>query len=501
MCKQNGVLGGLWLLFWVGLCACQQKQSTMTVAAAITPPATVFPLPIQATLAAVATETIPLLTPEATISVHHPTNTPTPTPTLTAAATTSDYPRGMLLRISDLGQVAYIDDRFLHVEHPIHSRHFQMISTQVGDANWSPDSSMLLYTEWSENGEGQFYLWFAEQGTTYSLAELGIPLPNLIEPDYNQIYPCLEPLGQWLPDSQRILLTIRLEPDTNTGADEYATLIDLKDKTFEVLRPIHNTRGCIAPINNDLFLQVMVYSNASIVEAVNYAGEQLWTRMIDRLFMNDLINANDRNFIFLVYPEWEDNPVSTITRMNLYTGEETVFWQAKPGERVAALAFSSERQILSLKLFLGTRDELLLDKNGEVIATFTSEWTHWQPNGELVLHPYGRSNSFAYVRRSDLSLIQEVDVSAGSLTIHSWSQDGQYLLCEGWDNMTDVNTLYLWQPGMAEPSLFWQGQPDDDATDFQWSPDGHELYFVVNQHEFWVYEAITGELSLLAAAH
>jgi hypothetical protein len=496
MCKQRVVLGGLWLLFLVGLCACQQKPITPTVAAAITPPAFVFPLPVQTTLVTVATESTPPVTSEATIPLRTPTSILIPTLTPTAAAIINNNSRGMWFRISQQGQLAYINDRALYVEHPIHSHQFQMISAQVGDANWSPDGSMLLYTEWYENGEGQFYLWFAEQGTTSSITEWGIPLPNPIEPDYDQLYPCSEPLGQWLPDSQRILLPMRLEQDTNADTDEYVTLIDLKDKTFEVLSPIHNTRGCTAPINNDLFLQVMVYSNASVVKAINYAGEQLWTRMIDRLFLSDLIRAIDGDFVFLVYPEWEGNPVSTIARMNLYTGEETVFWQAEPGERIAALAFSSEQQILSLILFFGTRDELFLDKNGEVVAAFAGEWPHWQPNGELALYPHGRSNGFTYVRRSDLSLIQEVELPIWSLTVHSWSPGGQYLLCESWDNVTDIHTLYFWQPGMTTPSLFWQGQPGDYAADFQW--DNLELYFIVNGLEFWVYEATTAEMILLA---
>lgn len=498
MCKQNGVLGGLWLLFWFGLCACQQKPSKPTVAAAITPPAAVSPLPVQTTLAAVATETIPILTPEATISVHHPTSTPTPTPTPTAAAITSNNSRGKWFRISQQGQLAYINNGNLYIEHPIHSHQFQMISAQVGDANWSPDGSMLLFTEWSENGEGHFYLWFTEQSATYSLAELGIPLPNPIEPDYDQIYPCFEPLGQWLPDSQRILMSMKLKSDTNSDAGEYAALIDLTNKTFKLLSPIHDTHGCIAPINNDLFLRVIVYSNASVVEAVNYMGEQLWIRMIDRLFMYDLMNTSDGDFIFLVYPEWEDNPVYTITRMNLYSGEETVFWQAESEERIATLAFSSGQQFLSVMLFSETFDVLLLDKNGEVVATFTNEWTHWQPNGELVLYSYSRSNGFTYVRHSDFSLIQKVELPVWSLTVHSWSQDGQYLLCEGWDNVTDTGSFYLWQPGMITPSLFWKGQPGDYAADFQWSPDSLELYFIVNGGEFWAYETITREMILLA---
>ncbi len=315
MLPQNRIFTYLWVLLLVGLGACQNKPIVLTIAAAPSVPAIVssshtsVPTSFITMTATAAASPIPA---EATIPLHLPTNTLVPTGTPTAAATTSDYSRGMLLRISKQGQLAYIDERSLHVEHPIHSRQFQIISGQLGDAIWSPDGSKLLYTEWSENGEGQLYLWFAEEGATHSLPELGIPLPGPIVPDYDQIHPCFDPGGQWLPDSQRILLPMRLEQDTNAGTDKYATLIDLKDKTFEVLSPIHNTRGCTAPINNDLFLQVMVYSNASVVEALNYAGEQLWTRMIDRLFLSDLIRANDDDF-----------PLFRLPRMGIYHGSTT----------------------------------------------------------------------------------------------------------------------------------------------------------------------------------
>lgn len=494
----------LWLLLMAGLGACQDKPVVPTSAAATSIPSILSPSPtlIPTSFMTMTGTATPSPDPvEAAIPLRLPTSTPVPTITPTAAAT-PNVSRGLFLRISSQGQLAYIDDRLLYVEQPIRSHHFQLVSTHVGDAEWSPDSSMLLYNEWSENGESQFHLWLTAEGKAYSLTELGLPLPTPITTyGDDQIYPCFEPWGQWLPDSQRILLAMNLEPDPTTGANEYATLIDLQNKTFHVLSPIHDTRGCIFPINNDLFLHVMVYSNASGIEAINYAGEQLWVRMIDRLFMYDIVRASDGDFVYLVYPEWQDNLVTTVTKMNLRSGEETVFWYAEPEERIGTLALSPDRQFLWLLLFSGNRDQLLVDESGRVVATlatFTDATLHWQPGGELVI---SSRSGFAYVRRSDFSVLQEVQLPGWDLTVRSWSPDGQYLLAETWDNEQNIGSLYLWQPGMESPTLFWQGKPDDNATDFQWSSDGRQMYFVLSNQSLWVYDLVTEEIDLLAAAN
>jgi hypothetical protein len=102
-----------------------------------------------------------------------------------------------------------------------------------------------------------------------------------------------------------------------------------------------------------------------------------------------------------------------------------------------------------LLLFSENHDQLLVNESGRVAATFTDTTLHWQPGGELVLASRSGSNGFAYVRRSDFRVLQEVQLPGWDLTIRSWSPDGQYLLAETWDNEQNVASLYLWQPGMA----------------------------------------------------
>jgi hypothetical protein len=237
------------------------------------------------------------------------------------------------------------------------------------------------------------------------------------------------------------------------------------------------------------------------VKAVDYTGEQLWERVIDRLFLYDLIQASDTDFIYLVYPEWEDALVSTITKMNLRTGEEAVFWQAKSGQQVATLALTpDEQQVLWVLLFSGDSEELLLDERGQVVRTVTNMYLHWQPNGGVLLYQRDIANGFTYAQHHNFSPLQEVQLPIERLTDFYWSPDGHYLICIGRDSEGDMDFLYLWQPGWEIPDLLWQSQPGDKVTNFHWAPDSRVFYFVLNLHNLSAYDVLTREMSLLAAA-
>lgn len=493
--------------------------------------------------AAMPTLPAPNVTPSpvpTSVPTHTPTLTPspsstatpqvTPSPTLTRPPTRTPRPtatpEGQFAPLvsepflSSLGQLAYVENQVLWVETEPGSGNFLAVDHYVSQAQWSADGSRLLY-DWSGSLRPinlNNYWVYSEDFRLYTPADqnslsfneniAGFPTsPAIEEPCYlreettNLSYRFLN----LSPDGSRILFAVV----RNDTVNDLITLVDVEAKTHTAIIRCTEVYKTLVPFINDttFITQTHCGSPCQVLEGYDFNGNRVWELPWSVAVQFDL-SADGQTIINGGHFVPPDDPLWTITLIDFKTGSITnlvPLVDLTLPERTYFTPFV--RPALSLDgnligFYYGGVDSYsplyIIDQAGNLIEQWAdSEVIDWRPGGGPVIRQHVGEAEYQLVYSAlNGAAATLITTSSNLITVGRWSPDGQFFI------YTDGDEVYLWQLGAAAPSLVYSGitKHYDLLRDFAWTPDSQRVYFTINELELWVYEVVTGEVRLIAAA-
>jgi hypothetical protein len=496
---------GLVLLLLLSF-ACAGQPDTLvgeTMTTAAPPTATATQTPTATQLWGVT-----VLAPVTTTPPAEPPATKTPAP-----IAIPDISRFTVL-MSSQGQLAYLDDQSLYVEIPAGSGKFELLTQPIGSASWSPDGEKLLLHKWQyEVGTTDYLVWYAGTGELLSLKTSisGFPPQPTYDSGLNIYTPtCMQPGTPWLPDSQRILFQ-NLE-DRSEGEPEttYASLTDLSNQKHTILAPTY-PRSCVYPITNEIYLHILAYTNASVVEAITYEGVPLWDYAASfTLWENNSWESVGNQGVAFSMNTLPGTMPLRLEKIDVQTGDVALLWEdaEKLYQPYAAdLILSPQGRYISFFPLRGEELEPtlhIIDIEGVEIGRFEqASYLFWRnEDGFIVDYPPNSDGlSSFYVSLEDGS---EQPITPNPDRLGVWSPDGRYFIYEV---VQPGNVyLYLWEVGDLEASLIWsKGNSGLWPTELMWHPDSNQLYveakhWAERDWQLLMFDPSNGEWRALAAS-